>query len=31
MGAVSLFDGAVPSIDVCGVGHFPLHHGIKPL
>jgi hypothetical protein len=23
--------GAAPSIDICGVGHFPLHDGITPL
>jgi hypothetical protein len=22
---------AAPSIDICGVGHFPLHDGITPL
>src|SRR5207248_11098876 len=25
MRAIGLFVGAVPSIDICGVGHFPLH------
>src|SRR5260221_8050648 len=27
MRAVGLFRGAAPSIDICGVGHFPLHDG----
>src|SRR3954471_4946070 len=27
MRAIGLFGGAVPSIDICGVGHFPLHDG----
>jgi hypothetical protein len=31
MWAVVLFGGAAPSIDICGVGHFPLHDGITPL
>jgi hypothetical protein len=31
MRAVGLFSGAAPSIDICGVGHFPLHDGITPL
>jgi hypothetical protein len=30
MRAVGLF-GTAPSVDICGVGHFPLHHGITPL
>src|SRR5258708_5485248 len=25
--AIGLFGGAAPSIDICGVGHFPLHDG----
>src|ERR1700756_3669019 len=28
MGPVVFFGGAAPSIDICGVGHFPLHHGL---
>jgi hypothetical protein len=28
---IRLFGGAAPSIVICGVGHFPLHHGITPL
>jgi hypothetical protein len=31
MWSVVLFGGAAPSIDICGVGHFPLHDGITPL
>jgi hypothetical protein len=31
MRAVGLLNGAAPSIDICGVGHFPLHHGDVPL
>src|ERR1700676_202178 len=31
MRAVGLLFGAAPSIDICGVGHFPLHDGITPL
>jgi hypothetical protein len=31
MRAVGLTIGAAPSIDICGVGHFPLHDGITPL
>src|SRR5206468_12919487 len=27
MRAILLFRGAAPSIDICGVGHFPLHDG----
>src|SRR5258708_8099672 len=27
MRAIVLFRGAAPSIDICGVGHFPLHDG----
>src|SRR5882757_2585307 len=27
MRAIGLFGGAAPSIDICGVGHFPLHDG----
>jgi hypothetical protein len=29
--AVGFFHGTAPSIDICGVGHFPLHDGITPL
>jgi hypothetical protein len=29
--AVGLAIGAAPSIDICGVGHFPLHDGVTPL
>jgi hypothetical protein len=29
--AVGLVDWAAPSMDICGVGHFPLHDGITPL
>jgi hypothetical protein len=28
---VGLFSGTAPAIDICGVGHFPLHDGITPL
>jgi hypothetical protein len=28
---IVLFGGAAPSIDICGVGHLPLHHGNMPL
>jgi hypothetical protein len=28
---VGLTIGSAPSIDICGVGHFPLHDGITPL
>ncbi|MEY9500229.1 hypothetical protein ABIF33_009249 [Bradyrhizobium elkanii] len=31
VGTVGLFDGAAPAIDISGVGHFLLHHGITPL
>ena len=31
MRAVGLTIGAAPSIDICGVSHFPLHDGITPL
>src|SRR3954447_5397817 len=27
MRAIRFFRGAAPSIDICGVGHFPLHDG----
>ena len=30
-GVVVFFGGAAPSIDICGVGHLPLHHGNMPL
>src|SRR5258705_10554481 len=26
-GPIGFFSGAAPSIDICGVGHFPLHDG----
>jgi hypothetical protein len=29
--AVGLTIGPAPLIDICGVGHFPLHDGITPL
>jgi hypothetical protein len=28
---VGFINRAAPSIDICGVGHFPLHDGITPL
>jgi hypothetical protein len=31
MRAVGLFRRAAPAIDICGVGHFPLHDGVTPL
>ena len=31
MRTVRLTIGTAPTIDICGVGHFPLHDGIKPL
>jgi hypothetical protein len=31
MRAVGLFLAAAPLIDICGVGHFPLHDGFTPL
>jgi hypothetical protein len=29
--AVGFFRLTAPSIDICGVGHFPLHDGFTPL
>jgi hypothetical protein len=29
--AIGFFNRAAPSIDICGVGHFPLHDGVTPL
>jgi hypothetical protein len=31
MRAAGLFSGTAPSIDICGVGHFPLHDGGMPV
>jgi hypothetical protein len=31
MRSIRLFRGTAPSIDICGVGHLPLHDGITPL